>query len=89
MSLFEFYVAVGCVAGVPLIPALPMRKAATPVAELLAFVRQVCPTHLHLLGIGIDNPRAAKVIRAIFHFSPETTISMDSNRLQAVSRPQR
>jgi hypothetical protein len=85
ISQAEFYAAACRIAGVPLIPALPMRKAATPAGELLAFVRQVRPTLLHLLGIGIDSPRAAKVIRAIFHFSPETAISMDSNRLRAVT----
>lgn len=62
----------------------PSRKAVTGTADLVSFVEQCKPAHLHLLGIGAHNRRAAKLIRVIRHFSPATRISMDSNRLRAV-----
>jgi hypothetical protein len=63
---------------------MPMRKAATSDAALLSFVEEVKPSHIHLLGIGIENPRAERLIDAIRYLSPATRISMDSNRLRAV-----
>jgi hypothetical protein len=84
MSHSEFYEAALLVVGLPLTPAMPMRKAATGTGDLMSFMEQYKPTHLHLLGIGAQNRRAATLIRAIRHFSPGTRISMDSNRLRAV-----
>lgn len=81
----EFYEAAQQTAGVPLIPAMPMRKAATSAEPLLKFGAEVKPKHLHLLGMGIDNPRVAPLIQAIRHYSPKTFITMDSNRLRAVA----
>ncbi len=90
ISHVEFFETAQLAAGMPLTPAMPMRKAVTTAEALMKFVRDVRPPHLHLLGIGIENRRADVLIRAIRHFSPDTSISMDSNRLRArvgVDRP--
>jgi hypothetical protein len=90
MSHSEFLGTAERVSGVRLTPAMPMRKAATSDAALFAFLEEAKPRHLHLLGIGIENQRAKRLIRAIQYVSPTTFISMDSNRLRAVvghSRP--
>jgi len=65
----EFYEAAMLVAGVPLTPAMPMRKAAMSVADVVKFIEHVRPPHIHLLGIGVDNRRAPKLLRAIEHYS--------------------
>jgi hypothetical protein len=84
LSHIGFFEAARLAAGVALTPAMPMRKAATSVADLLSFVIEFKPPHMHLLGMGINNRSASKLIQAIKHFSPGTSISMDSNRLRAV-----
>ncbi len=83
LSHANFLEAARIAAGIPLTPAMPMRKAVTTADALIHFVRELKPPHLHLLGIGIENCRAEALIRAIRHFSPNTTISMDSNLLRA------
>jgi hypothetical protein len=83
MSHADFYRAAKQTAGVALVPAMPMRKAVTTAAALADFVQDLQPRRLHLLGMGIDNHNAQKVLRIVQHFSPETAISMDSNRLRA------
>lgn len=65
----EFYEAAMLVAGVPLTPAMPMRKAATSIADVVKFIEHVRPPHIHLLGIGVDNRKAPKLLRAIEHYS--------------------
>jgi hypothetical protein len=85
MSHIEFLTAAERAAGIPLVPAMPMRKAATSIFALTEFVREVKPRHVHLLGMGIENHRADKILRLIRHFSPRTSISLDSNRIRAVT----
>ena len=84
MSHRAFLDAAESAAGVPLTPAMPMRKAATSNEALLSFVEGTRPRHIHLLGIGIGARRAERLVEAIRYFSPSTRISMDSNRLRAV-----
>jgi hypothetical protein len=80
----QFFERASELARVQMIPAMPMRKAATSIAELLNFVEQVNPTQLHMLGAGIDNRRAAKIARFLLIRFPSLRITMDSNRLRAV-----
>jgi hypothetical protein len=61
-----------------------MRKAATSISELLNFVEQSSPRQIHMLGAGIDNRRAAKIVRFLLSRFPGLRITMDSNRLRAV-----
>lgn len=84
MAHAEFYTAAEAAAGLRLEPAMPMRKAATSARDLADFVERVKPRHIHLLGLGLENRRTAGIIRVIRHYSPETSISMDSNRLRSV-----
>jgi hypothetical protein len=85
LSHAEFYRAAIDTAAVELLPALPMKKAATSAAEIVEFVAVVQPPRLHLLGMGAENARSTKLIRLIHHYSPNTQISMDSNRIRAVT----
>jgi hypothetical protein len=69
--------------GCPVIPALPMKKAATSLHDLRAFLRAVAPRRLHLLGIGPTSPRMAAVWCMIRVESPSTITSCDSVRITA------
>jgi hypothetical protein len=71
--------------GVPLVPAFPMKKAATSDGDAERFLKAVQPTRIHLLGIGRENRRAGHIVDLIRRCSPSTEISMDSNRLRAVT----
>lgn len=84
MSHTEFLRTAEAITGVQLTPAMPMRKAATTGEALLSFIQSAKPRHIHLLGIGIENRRTEKLIRALRYVSPGMSISMDSNRLRAV-----
>jgi hypothetical protein len=57
--------------------ALPMKKAATKPAAALAFVRDVQPPHLHLLGMG-RKPEAVALATAMVKASPATVITADA-----------
>ena len=83
LSHMEFYREAEKAAGIPLTPAMPMKKAATSPEHLTEFVQAVHPPHLHLLGIGAQNRRTPKIIRLIETYSPESKITLDSNRLRA------
>lgn len=85
LSHAEFHSAACESSGVVLTPAMPMRKAVTSVECLLNYVREACPEHVHLLGIGIDNRKSGKLIRMMQNAAPGITISMDSNRIRAVT----
>jgi hypothetical protein len=69
--------------GCPVVPALPMKKAATSLHDLRAFLRAVAPKRLHLLGIGPSSPRMAAVWCMIRVESPSTITSCDSVRITA------
>lgn len=85
LSHEEFFKKAVSIAGMPLIPAMTLKKAATSGADLQVFVESVRPARLHLLGIGAENRRARKILRMIEHYSPKTEITMDSNRIRAVT----
>ncbi len=78
------------VAGVPMSPALPMKKAGMSHGRVLAFLQEVRPAHVHLLGMGFQRGRAKRLVRLLLNSFEELTLSLDSNRLRAVvghSRP--
>ncbi|HZC25017.1 MAG TPA: hypothetical protein VE866_16905 [Candidatus Binatia bacterium] len=83
VSHLEFYREAEKAAAIPLTPAMPMKKAATSPEDLVEFVQSVQPPHLHLLGIGAENRRTPKIIRLIETYSPDTRITLDSNRIRA------
>ncbi len=62
-----------------------MKKAASTFADVLAFVQKVRPRRLHLLGMGFERKTARKLVSMLQAIAPELEISMDSNRLRAVT----
>jgi len=81
----EFYSAAVSAAGVNLVPAFPMKKAPTSGEAIAQFVSHHRPGHIHLLGMGIGTRRALELVKLLTHVAPECQISMDSNRLRAVT----
>jgi hypothetical protein len=63
--------------------ALPCKKGATTLEELGDFCRKVKPANLHLLGMGVGNAHAQTAMDIIASASPETIVSMDSNKITA------
>jgi hypothetical protein len=63
--------------------AMPSNEAAVTEGELLAFLDEVRPRRLHLLGIA-RNRRFAPLVAEIRRRSPETHVSSDANRLRAM-----
>ncbi len=43
-----------------LVPAMPMKKAASSFADVVAFVQEVRPRRLHLLGMGYERQKSAQ-----------------------------
>lgn len=71
------------------IRAIPMKKDATSIAELEAYVREKRPPRIHLLGIGVDSPRAPAVSAMLARVSPGTEVFLDSVKIRAhVGRPE-
>ena len=56
----------------------PMAKAATPLAEIEAFLRRRRPRRIHLLGLGIEGSSTPTILAGIERLSPRTRISLDS-----------
>lgn len=63
--------------------ALPCKKGATTLDELEAFVADVRPRRLHLLGMGIKNRNMKKARAAVARRSPLTELTCDSNWIAA------
>ena len=61
-----------------LVPALPCKKNATSLAEVIAFCAATQPKRVHLLGLGSANKNARKVVEGIREVAPETEITLDS-----------
>ena len=79
----SFYKVAQRAAGCDLVPAFPMKKAGTPVADVVQFCRAVRPPRLHLLGLGGKNRRAREILTLIRRASPGTRVSMDANLITA------
>jgi hypothetical protein len=85
LSPAEFYLKAVDTAKLDLVPAMPMKKAASSFADVLAFVQAVRPRRLHLLGMGFELQKARKFVSMLQAIAPEIDITMDSNRLRAVT----
>ncbi|TAL40471.1 MAG: hypothetical protein EPN91_13150 [Salinibacterium sp.] len=83
LAAADFYRRVVAVLGFEAIPALPAMKAAMTPAEVLAFVREVKPARVHLLGMGARNRKFDGILRSLRDASPTTAVSLDSNRIVA------
>jgi hypothetical protein len=85
----EFFAEATAIAGIALVPAFTMKKAVTSEVDAARFLLNVRPERIHLLGMGRQNSRAPRVVAMIRRCSPLTEISMDSNRLRAVTGKKR
>ena len=85
LSPAEFYRQAVEASGLSLVPAMPMKKAATAFDGVLAFVREIQPRRIHLLGIGYETRRARRLVELLLSADPELLVSMDSNRIRAVT----
>ena len=86
MEHADFYATAQAATGLnDLVPAFTMKKAATSDAAVARFVSAIQPSRIHLLGMGPTNRRVTSVIAAIAQCSPATCVTMDSNRLRAVT----
>ncbi len=89
LSPESFYAAALVAAGMALVPALPMKKAAVFHTDVLSFVDAIRPERLHLLGMGYERRAARSLVRNLLCLFPDLSISLDSNRLRAVTGRER
>lgn len=70
--------------------AIPMKKDATSVEELRAFMRERKPRRIHLLGMGPGAKIYSEVIKMIHEIAPGTSVTLDSVKItSAVQRPEK
>tara|TARA_R110002110_G_scaffold30588_13_gene108207 strand:- start:233 stop:1555 length:1323 start_codon:yes stop_codon:yes gene_type:complete len=67
------------------IRAIPMKKDATSVSELVDFLRDRQPDRVHLLGLGGSNRTAERILQAVKDAVPGVIVSMDSTKITAKS----
>lgn len=84
MGMAEFFRAEQAILGFSVIAGIPMKKDATKLEELVAFVAEVQPRAIHLLGLGVYNRSFEKVIEAVRAASPATLVYFDSARIPAL-----
>ncbi len=79
LSQADFYRQACEIVGLEMTPALPCKKAATSPDEAKAFVREVKPFNLHLLGLGVRNRQAVAYLQAIKdELGEDCMVTMDS-----------
>jgi hypothetical protein len=73
--------------------AIPSKKKATTLDELEAYLRDVKPSKIHFLGLGIKNASAGAALALVERHAPGAVVTMDSNLIAASvgrgSRPRR
>jgi hypothetical protein len=65
------------------IPSIPMKSDATSLDDLEAFLDDVRPARIHLLGMGPESPKADQVLALVERVSPGTRVQMDSASIGA------
>lgn len=71
------------------VPAMPLKAAALPWADVIDYVRRWKPRRVHLLGVGpkrraeTGRPSGMEMVAEILALSPRTDISMDASLLSA------
>jgi hypothetical protein len=83
MTQAAFHRAVSAVLPFAWTPALPSKKNATTVDELEAYVAEIKPVSIHLLGLGEKNKNAARSLALIEQHSPGCVVSLDANLIAA------
>ena len=77
-NLTRFYREAERILGIPFTPCVPMKKNATSPEAVLAFVDEVRPASIHLLGLGVDTGVAQDLIAGIQAIVPDCAISCDA-----------
>lgn len=62
---------------------IPSNKDAMPTHELEAYLRDVRPQAVHMLGIGPKRPRCIELMDVLQRFVPAAVVSCDSNAINA------
>jgi hypothetical protein len=84
LTLPALHDAVTEIVGPGWVPALPSNEAAITAAEAVAYVADVRPRRLHLLGIGQSTPaKRARVAELIDAAGGRLVVTTDSNRHRA------
>lgn len=84
LSLVDFHHAVESVmVGVPWVPAIPLKKAATAIPDLARYLAEIKPGRLHLLGLGPRSSDAEAIHDLLQRLVPDARVSGDSNLLRA------
>lgn len=60
------------------IPAIPMKKDATKLDELIEYLREAQPERVHLLGLGAKAKKLEAVLGAVTQASPGTQVFLDA-----------
>ncbi len=89
LGAVEFFKAARNALDIEIVPAFPMKKAATTIQTILDFLKQVDIPRIHLLGMGANNRNAKTLVRLVRHVRPGVNISMDANRIRAALGAQR
>jgi hypothetical protein len=85
----DFYNSARDTLGVEIVPAFPMKKAATTIQSILDFLKKTSVPRIHLLGMGANNRSVKALTRLVRHTHPDIQISMDANRIRAALGAQR
>jgi hypothetical protein len=81
LSMADFWGRAVDAIGLPgdeLVPAIPMKKDATSLEDLRAFLLAVRPSAVHLLGIAPDTERGRAAIELVRSIVPSARISCDA-----------
>ena len=70
--------------GFEMTPAIPMKKDATSLDDLEAFLRAVKPARVHLLGLGPRSRSFGAVLELVARVSPGTAVQCDSVALRSL-----
>ena len=74
-DLLAFAAAVDAILGTDWIPAFPCKKSPVTAAQVAEFAAARRPKHVHLLGLGIRNPKTPAFLEALATFC---SVSLDS-----------
>ena len=83
MGASSFYIKAQDAVGAALVPALPMKKGATPPSEAVGILAELDVASAHLLGLGIKNSNAADILRSAAYLAPRTQLTIDGNLITA------
>jgi hypothetical protein len=84
MSLRGFYDAASEILGFAPVPALPMKKSATPASEAIGFLMDVQPPRAHFLGLGLKGRETSSILTTAAQLAPHTRLTLDACLITAM-----